>query len=52
VQQEKFEGLMAFIIGKGWIASQIGLRESSQAGFELYNRDLKAWCEGTKRRDK
>ncbi|KAJ6255800.1 hypothetical protein Dda_9410 [Drechslerella dactyloides] len=45
VHEEKFTGLLSFIMGHNPVARGIGLRDSTQKGFERYNRDLKVWCE-------
>jgi hypothetical protein len=45
VHEEKFTGILAFMIGEGFVARLIGLRKSTKEGFEGFNRDLKAWCE-------
>lgn len=47
VQEEKFWGLLSFFMGDGWLARLVGLKERTKTGFEGYNQDLKAWCEGT-----
>jgi hypothetical protein len=47
VHEEKFTGLLAFIMGDSFVARLIGIRESTKGGFERYNRDLKTWCEGS-----
>ncbi|KAF3920660.1 hypothetical protein ABW21_db0206742 [Orbilia brochopaga] len=45
IHEEKFTGLLSFIIGNGLVARSIGFRNSTEKGFERYNRDLKDWCE-------
>ncbi|KAK6523169.1 hypothetical protein TWF694_006064 [Orbilia ellipsospora] len=45
--EEKFTGLLSFIMGSNVAANSIGLRASTQKGFEKYNVDLKKWCEGS-----
>jgi len=47
VQEEKFTGLLSFLMSDGFIARSVGLKESSKKGFEGYNEDLKKWCEGS-----
>jgi hypothetical protein len=46
VHEESFTGILAFLMGEGFVARSVGLRESTKRGFEGYNKDLKAWCEG------
>ncbi|OJJ45966.1 hypothetical protein ASPZODRAFT_99032 [Penicilliopsis zonata CBS 506.65] len=43
--EEKFTGLLSFIMSEGSVARSIGLREKTQNGFIQYNNDLKKWCE-------
>ncbi|KAF2190116.1 hypothetical protein K469DRAFT_560380 [Zopfia rhizophila CBS 207.26] len=49
VQEEKFTGILAFLMGDGFVARSIGLREKTKRGWESYNRDLKTWCERSKK---
>ncbi|KAF2679468.1 hypothetical protein K458DRAFT_435087 [Lentithecium fluviatile CBS 122367] len=46
VQEEVFDGAMAWLIGEGWVAGAIGFRKSTVEGFKGFNADLKRWCEG------
>ena len=46
MHEETFTGILAFLMGEGFVARSMGLRESTKRGFEGYNKDLKAWCEG------
>jgi hypothetical protein len=46
VHEESFTGILAFMMGEGFVARSMGLRESTRRGFEGFNKDLKAWCEG------
>ena len=48
VQEEKFTGILSWMMSEGFVARAIGSREKARRGFERYNRDLKAWCEGAK----
>ena len=43
---ERFTGILAFLMGDSVVARSMGLMESTKRGFEGYNKDLKAWCEG------
>jgi len=45
VHEEKFTGALSFLMGEGFFARWVGLRESTKKGFEGYNQDLKKWCE-------
>lgn len=45
IQEEKFDGLLTFMIGEGAIAKIIGMREKTQNGFEGFNQDFKLWVE-------
>jgi hypothetical protein len=45
LHEEKFTGMLSFIMGEGFIARSIGFRTKTQSGFERYNQDLKQWCE-------
>ncbi len=47
VHEEKFSGIMGFIMGDGFVARSVGGREKTKAGFVSYNRDLKKWCQGS-----
>ncbi|KAF3904911.1 hypothetical protein ABW20_dc0108349 [Dactylellina cionopaga] len=47
IQEEKFSGLLSFIIGPGIAGRGIGLRAKTLKGFEVFNKDLKKWCEGS-----
>lgn len=46
VHGEEFSGILGWIIGDGWIAGCLGMRVKTTRGFEGFNADLKAWCEG------
>ena len=45
VQEEKFTGILSFLMGEGYAANALGFKEKTKKNFESYNRDLKAWCE-------
>jgi hypothetical protein len=45
MQEEKFTGIFAFVMGDNFIARAIGIPEKTQKGWKKYNQDLKAWCE-------
>jgi hypothetical protein len=46
VHEESFTGLLAFLMGVGFVARLTGLHERTKKGFMVYNLDLKNWCEG------
>jgi hypothetical protein len=48
IQEEKFDGLLTFMVGEGMVAKMIGMREKTKNGFEGYNRDFKKWVESGK----
>jgi hypothetical protein len=48
VQEEKFTGLISFVMGEGLLAKSIGTREDTKKGFEGFNRDFKTWVEQEK----
>ncbi|KAH8891454.1 hypothetical protein GQ53DRAFT_746562 [Thozetella sp. PMI_491] len=45
VHEETFSGPVAFLMGEGFAARSVGLKEKTVKGFETYNKDLKTWCE-------
>lgn len=45
VQEEQFEGALAFMIGEGVVGNMIGFREKTRKGFEGFNADLKKYVE-------
>ncbi|KAF2100883.1 hypothetical protein NA57DRAFT_54956 [Rhizodiscina lignyota] len=47
-QEEKFTGALSFMMGDSFVARQIGFQAKTKNGWERYNQDLKAWCEGSK----
>ncbi|RFU29026.1 hypothetical protein B7463_g7322, partial [Scytalidium lignicola] len=46
VQEEKFSGILGWVMGESWLARLIEQREATKRGFEGYNRDFKKWVEG------
>jgi hypothetical protein len=46
-QEEKFTGIMSFIMGANFVARSIGIPEKTKKGWTKYNQDLKAWCEAS-----
>ncbi|OKL60323.1 hypothetical protein UA08_04455 [Talaromyces atroroseus] len=49
-QKEEFKGFLAFIMGDNFVARWIGTMEKTRKGWNKYNEDLKAWCEGLNNR--
>ncbi|KAL3495918.1 hypothetical protein BJX62DRAFT_232805 [Aspergillus germanicus] len=47
VHEESFSGLLAGIMGEGWMSSLSALRGDSIKGFEGFNADFKRWVEGS-----
>lgn len=47
VQEEKFTGAFAFIMGDNVVAKWVGMRPKTVWGWAKYNKDLKAWVEST-----
>ncbi|KAJ0416503.1 hypothetical protein BJY00DRAFT_316752 [Aspergillus carlsbadensis] len=47
VHEEEFSGLLAGIMGEGWMGSLSGMRADSLKGFEGFNVDFKRWVEGS-----
>ncbi|KAF4168864.1 hypothetical protein CNMCM6936_000809 [Aspergillus lentulus] len=45
VHEERFTGLLSFLMGGGFLASYVGLGEDSRKGFDGFNHDLKSWVE-------
>ena len=45
VQGEVFEGVLAWLLGRGWVVAWMGMRVKMQGTFERFNRDLKARVE-------
>lgn len=45
VQEEQFDGALAFMIGEGMLGNMIGFREKTRKGFEGFNNDFKKWVE-------
>ncbi|KAL3461549.1 hypothetical protein BJX64DRAFT_289162 [Aspergillus heterothallicus] len=45
VHEEKFNGLLAGLMGDGWMSSLSSLKGNTLKGFEGYNEDLKRWVE-------
>lgn len=50
MQEELFSGLLSPLMGESFLANVMKGKEKTKKGFEAYNRDFKAWCEGTKSR--
>ncbi|OBT70611.1 hypothetical protein VF21_10418 [Pseudogymnoascus sp. 05NY08] len=48
IHEEKFTGLLGFLMGDGMVAKSFGWSEKARRGFETFNVDLKAWVEGGK----
>ncbi|KAL2844592.1 hypothetical protein BJY01DRAFT_248101 [Aspergillus pseudoustus] len=46
VHEEKFNGLLAGLMGEGWMSSLSSLKGNTLKGFEGYNQDFKRWVEG------
>lgn len=45
-QEENWGGLLgSALLGKNFVAGLVGIRASTQIGFDGYNRDFKAWVE-------
>jgi hypothetical protein len=47
VHEESFSGLLAGIMGEGWMSSMSALRGDTIKGFEGFNADFKRWVEGS-----
>ncbi|PWY83329.1 hypothetical protein BO70DRAFT_370615 [Aspergillus heteromorphus CBS 117.55] len=45
VHEERFTGLLAFLMGEGLVARSADMRASTQQGFEDFNRLFRAWVE-------
>jgi hypothetical protein len=41
VQGEEFSGAMGFLMAEGWM-----FERNTKKGFEGFNADFRAWCEG------
>ncbi|KAL2826446.1 hypothetical protein BDW59DRAFT_160966 [Aspergillus cavernicola] len=48
IHEENFTGLLAGVMGEGYLAGMLGMRESSRKGFDGFNEDFKAWVEQAK----
>lgn len=46
VQEEQFDGALAWMIADGMVGNAIGFREKTRKGFEGFNVDFKKWVEG------
>ncbi|KAL2812597.1 hypothetical protein BJX63DRAFT_432494 [Aspergillus granulosus] len=46
VHEEEFGGLLAGIMGDGWMGSLSAMRGNTLKGFEGFNADFKKWVEG------
>ncbi|KAL4778740.1 hypothetical protein BJX76DRAFT_365993 [Aspergillus varians] len=46
VHEERFSGLLGGIMGEGYLARWLGMREDTRKGFEGFNADFKKWVEG------
>ncbi|RDH29019.1 hypothetical protein BDQ94DRAFT_151217 [Aspergillus welwitschiae] len=49
VHEERFTGLLSFLMGQGMLANAAGWRENTRQGFDTFNRDFKAWVEASRR---
>ncbi|KAI2907391.1 hypothetical protein CBS147371_10613 [Aspergillus niger] len=49
VHEERFTGLLSFLMGQGMLANAAGWRENTRQGFDTFNRDFKAWVEAFRR---
>ena len=47
VQEEKFTGMLTFVMGENIVARGVGFRENTEKGFKRFNADLKKWCESS-----
>ncbi|GKZ36195.1 hypothetical protein AbraIFM66950_007191 [Aspergillus brasiliensis] len=47
VHEERFTGLLGWVMGQGMLANAVGWRENTRQGFETFNRDFKAWVEAS-----
>ena len=45
MQEEKFSGILSFLMGDGLLAKWAGQTEKTKRGFEGFNRDIKTWIE-------
>ncbi len=48
IHEEKFSGLLAFMIGEGAVGKMMGFNEKTRKGYERFNIDFKKWVEGEK----
>jgi hypothetical protein len=46
-QEERFYGVLGFLMGENFIAKRAGFREKTLKGWERFNQDLKKWCEAS-----
>jgi hypothetical protein len=49
VHEEQFSGILAGVMEEGTLGKVVGLREKMKRGVEGFNRDLKAWIEGSEK---
>ncbi|BCS03111.1 SRPBCC domain-containing protein [Aspergillus luchuensis] len=49
VHEERFTGLLSFLMGQGMLANAAGWRDNTRQGFESFNRDFKVWVETSTR---
>ncbi|OJJ02133.1 hypothetical protein ASPVEDRAFT_131358 [Aspergillus versicolor CBS 583.65] len=47
VHEERFSGLLAGVMGEGYLGSWLGMREDTRKGFESFNVDFKKWVESS-----
>ncbi|KAK9369481.1 hypothetical protein V1509DRAFT_457812 [Lipomyces kononenkoae] len=50
VHEEKFTGLLSFLIGENFIAKWVGATEDTRKGFSGFNHDFKVWVEQESRK--
>ncbi|PWY71781.1 hypothetical protein BO94DRAFT_578646 [Aspergillus sclerotioniger CBS 115572] len=46
VHEERFSGMLGFLMGGNLMANAAGWNENTRSGFESFNRDFKLWVEG------
>lgn len=47
VHEERFSGLLAGVMGEGYLGNWLGMREDTRKGFESFNVDFKKWVESS-----
>ncbi|KAK9233891.1 hypothetical protein V1525DRAFT_392000 [Lipomyces kononenkoae] len=45
VHEEKFTGVLSFLIGENFVAKWVGANEDTRKGFNGFNQDFKVWVE-------